>query len=170
MVLGGGRYYGTPEYYGDTVNSWTLERLRYTAELGKKTGLPVLVTSGRLHQENLSEAELMAGVLEESFNQTVTWQERSSRNTAENAKYSADLLRDEGIRKIYLVTHAFHMRRALREFNKTGLQVTPAPTSFSFSDPVLFTIGNFIPSASQLRWSSIALHEYAGILWYQIRY
>ena len=46
VVLGGGLYFDTPEYGGDTVGGSTLERLRYAATIARKTNLPVLVTGG----------------------------------------------------------------------------------------------------------------------------
>ena len=63
VVLGGGRYPDAPEYSGDTVNTWTLERLRYAAMLVEKTHLPLLVSGGRLHGETLSEDETGAGTI-----------------------------------------------------------------------------------------------------------
>ena len=88
-----------------------------------------------------------------------------STNTMENAAYSAQVLQEAGIRKIYLVTHAWHMPRAVLAFEKAGLEVIPAPTAFvSRSDGQL---QDFLPSASALQLTYYAIHEWLGILWYQ---
>lgn len=170
VVLGGGRYPDAPEYSGDTVNTWTLERLRYAAMLVEKTHLPLLVSGGRLHGETLSEAQLMKQVLEQSFNVRVRWEEPVSRNTAENAKYSADILRSQGIANIYLVTQASHMKRAVWAFEREGFIVTPAPTGFTTPAPGRSLIEGLIPDAKTLADSSFALHEYLGLVWYRMRY
>lgn len=170
VVLGGGRYSKAPEYFSDTVSAPTLERLRYAILLKKKTGLPILVTGGGLEDNVISQAELMSNVSKEYFHEDVTWIETTSRNTAENAKYSVEILQKADIDKIYLVTHAFHMLRAVWIFEKVGLQVTPAPTVFDIHDVDISTFSGFIPTISNLNWSTIALHEYFGLLWYQIRY
>ena len=170
VILGGGRYYSTPEYFTDTVTSSSLERLRYGALLKKKTGLPILVSGGRLDYETLSEADLMEHALNESFNTKTRWKEGKSLNTAENAIYTAQLLKRLNIDHIYLVTHAWHMKRAVMMFEQTGLIVTPAPTAYELSKSLQFSLKDIIPSSSDLSASNLALHEYLGLLWYTLRY
>lgn len=153
-----------------TVNSRTLERLRYAATLGRKTGLPILVSGGQVFKRNEPpESVLMAGVLEKEFNIAVRWQEGRSRNTAENALYSRILLQALNIDRIVLVTHAFHMSRALTEFKRVGFDVQPAPTGYLSTEENLSLL-SFIPSAQALTVSSFVFHEYLGLLWYRLRY
>lgn len=162
VVLGGGRSARAPEYGGDTVSSFTLERLRYASLLHKKTGLPILVSGGAPLGEEISEAALMRDALTEAFNTPVKWIEPQSRNTVENAGYSAELLQAAGVKRVFLVTHAWHMRRALHAFEKQGLRATAAPTGFyrlSKNDVALL---GYLPSAHALRSSSLAVHEYVG--------
>lgn len=87
VVLGGGLRYPALEYLPQvTLQNRTLARVRYAALLAKQTRLPLLVTGGRVLKVDIpSEAEIMAQVLVNEFNQPVKWQERNSRNTAENA-------------------------------------------------------------------------------------
>ena len=54
----------------------------------------------------------MKQVLEREFQVPVTWVEETSRNTLENARGSFQVLGAAGIRRVYLVTHAWHMPRA----------------------------------------------------------
>ncbi len=170
VVLGGGRYPEAPEYPGDTVGAHTLERLRYAAALQRKTNLPILVSGGTVYGRRVSEADLMKNVLEEDFDTGVDWTETRSRNTAENAEYSARVLKEDGIDSIFLVTHAVHMRRSVRAFEQTGLEVTPAPTAYGYYKLNQPELPWFVPTLEALNGSHAALYEYFGLLWYRIRY
>ena len=170
VVLGGGRYPNAPEYAGDTVGPFSLERVRFAARLHRATGLPVLVSGGSVYREPLTEAELMARALKRDFGVPVRWLERRSRNTMENAVYTRVMLEREGIKHVYLVTHALHMRRALWAFTQAGLLATPAPTAYFNVGPGTLGLFGYLPSARGLQRSSLALHEHLGLLWYKIRY
>lgn len=166
VVLGGGRYRDAPEYGGDTVSEASLPRLRYAAKLYRQTGLPLLVTGGRPDGAGLSEAEAMRRVLTEELGVSVRWCEEASDNTRENANYSAALLGRDGITRVLLVTHAWHMPRARLAFEAAGLAVTPAPTLFQRGAQ---TPLDFLPQADGLARSRQALHEWIGLLWYRLR-
>jgi uncharacterized SAM-binding protein YcdF (DUF218 family) len=157
---------------GDTpadadVGRFTLERMRAGAAVERATGLPVLVSGGVLRGGQPSLALLMERSLGRDFSVPVRWQEDTSRNTWENAANSAALLRADGIRSVFLVTHAWHMRRALIAFRHFGIEATPAPVPFSRT--VDFQADGFIPSAKALLGSYYALHEWGGWLWYRLR-
>jgi uncharacterized SAM-binding protein YcdF (DUF218 family) len=168
VVLGGGRYTDAPEYGGDTVNADTLIRLRYAARLHRQTGLPILVTGGALFDEGTAEAELMSQVLTRDFNVPVKWTEGRSRDTTQNALYTRELLRAGGIKRVYLVTQAYHMHRAVQAFVHAGLDPLPAPTGFTTLDRSDYKVFGYLPSASALRNSSRALHERAGYWWHEL--
>lgn len=167
VVLGGGTYFGAPEYGGDTAGEYTLLRLRYGAKLQRDTGLPLLVTAGRPQGNDESEAAQMKRVLEQEFNVPVRWTEDASNTTYENARLSRELLAKTGVQRIYLVTHAWHMPRAARVFRQAGFEVIPAPTAFTtgFQTDLL----SFLPDTDALRNSRIFLHELIGMLWYRIK-
>ncbi len=159
VILGGGTYYGAPEYGGDTVGQATLERIRYGAHLARQTKLPLMVTGGAPYGGR-PEAELMRESLENEFGVTVRWVENASRDTAENAAFSAPLLSADGVNRIALLSHGRHLPRSVPLFEKAGFEVVPAPTSFSTETPSL--LANLLPGGLGL--SSEALHEYLGIL------
>ncbi|NOQ65455.1 MAG: YdcF family protein [Methyloprofundus sp.] len=171
VVLGGGLKDPAPEYSPKvTLKAISLVRVRYAALLAKQTQLPVLVTGGKvLSQAASSEADIMTEVLQNEFNQKVTWQEDRSRNTAENAYYTHQLLSAVGIKRIILVTHAFHMRRAATQFQLQGFEVLPAPTAFIGSYG-LATVFDFLPSSKALHNSTYIIHEVIGRFWYWLRY
>ncbi|MDR2260173.1 MAG: YdcF family protein [Azoarcus sp.] len=165
VILGGGRRANAPEYNGDTVNRFTLERLRYGARLARGTGLPVLV-SGGAPRGGTPEAQLMKEALEEDFRIPVRWSERASLDTRQNARNSAALLKTAGIQHIILVTHAAHMKRARGEFESQGLTVTAAPTAWLGSQRDESWPAMPGPNSSTAGW--YALHEWLGLLAYRL--
>lgn len=161
VILGGGNYHGAPEYEGDTVNAFTLERLRYGARLARETRLPVAVTGGA-PMGGRPEGETMRDSLATDFGITPRWVEGGSRDTAENASMLVPMLKHNGVERIVLVTHAWHMRRARALFADYGLEVIPAPTRFATEPPNNFS--RWLPEPNALRNSYQALHEWLGLL------
>ncbi len=170
VVLAGGRRAQAPEYEGlDTVSTYTLERLRYAARLQRQTKLPILLSGGQVFGKGTSEAVLMNEALISDFRGAPHWLETDSRNTAENAIKSAEILRRNGVNSIYLVTHAFHMSRARQQFEQTGLRVIPAPCSFVTLNEET-RLHDFLPNAAALQRANLALHEMLGMVWYRLVY
>jgi len=170
VVLGANRYPDAPEYnYEDTVGALGLERLRYAAVLQRKTGLPILVSGGAPGGETTAEADHMKAVLTDEFKANVKWLERQSRNTAENARFSQAVLADAKIHHVYLVTHAWHMRRAARSFESAGIKVTPAPTGFISQEHNTQLVNNYLPSGWGLYLTGLAIRERLAFAWYDIK-
>jgi uncharacterized SAM-binding protein YcdF (DUF218 family) len=165
VVLGSGLLSEAAEYGGDTANERTLVRTRYGATVARRFGLPVLVSGGRPVNATRSEAEVMAGILANEFGVPVRWQESRSRDTADNAAMSAEILKAAGIRRVVLVTQAFHMPRAATLFRAAGLEVVAAPTHFMSGDGAELIWLDFLPRASALQRSYYALHEWLGLAW-----
>lgn len=163
VVLGGGNYHGAPEYGGDTVNRSTLERTRYAAFLQKRSALPILVTGGAPFGGR-PEGAAMKEAIERDFGGSVRWAENESRDTAENAAYSARLLKADGIRRIALISQTWHLPRAVPLFEAQGLEVFPAPTGYTTSPPSIPNVLQLLPSAGALKGSTTALHEWLGRL------
>lgn len=166
VVLGCNRYSNAPEFGRDDVSACSLVRLRYAAELHQRTGLPVLLSGGSPLGETEPESEVMARVLREPFGIEPGWLETQSRNTDENARFSAEILKSAGIEGVCLVTHAMHMRRAARAFRRAGLEVIPAPTYFYSVRTVAPAYAWILPSVEALLVSTLALRERFGLLWY----
>jgi uncharacterized SAM-binding protein YcdF (DUF218 family) len=145
-----------------------LQRLRYAAKLQRETGLPILITGGRPDGSAESEAAIMARALREDFVVPVRWQEQESDNTAENAQFSAAILRKAGVQRILLVTDAMHMQRARLAFQQTGLDIVAAPTIFISAESG--TAVDLIPHARWLQYSAYAMHEWLGLAWYRLRH
>lgn len=103
---------------------------------------------------------MMKETLEKDLGATVFLLEEESCNTYENAFNSSKLLKERGVHKIYLVTHAFHMPRAKLLFEKFGMQVIPAPTVFFSRSP--FSLKDLLPTS--LWESERAIQEWIGII------
>ena len=86
--------------------------------------------------------------------------EGESRNTRQNARFSAEILHKRDITKILLVTSALHMPRAVGLFESEGLTVIPAPTDFGTRRH--FSAVDFLPQAIPLSDSSRAMKELIG--------
>jgi uncharacterized SAM-binding protein YcdF (DUF218 family) len=169
VVLGCSRYSNAPEMSGkDDVSSCTLVRLRYAAILHRKTGVPIVVSGGSVFDEPLSEAELMQRVLVDEFGVNVILIEDESRNTMENAEKVAELLKDNNIEQVLLVTHAVHMLRAEFSFNSFGVEIIPAPTYFYSRKDNKPDYFEFLPSIKSFYISSVTLYEMFGYIWIKL--
>lgn len=167
VVLGGGKYHAPPEYGADTVNSAALVRLRYAAHLHRLSGKPLLVSGGSPDGSAISEAQAMKATLENEFKTPVRWTEDASATTLENARASFNILKAQGITRIYLVTHAWHMPRSQRVFSEAGFSVVPAPTAYATH--FKFTLLDCLPRADALYQSSVFFHEVIGLIWYRLK-
>ena len=160
VILGGGTNRDAPEFgHEDTVNRWTLQRLRYGAYLQEQTGKPILVSGGAPFGGR-PEAIAMAETLQRDFHAKDIWTEDQSKDTAENAAYSALFLKKHDIQRIAIISQAWHLPRAIKLFEQHGLTVYPAATGYTHEDnePII----RWLPKASALDKSSIALKEYLG--------
>lgn len=167
VILGGGIYADAPEYGGDTLAGAGLERVRYGAKLARESRLPVLTTGGAPFG-GTPEGQVMRSVLEGEYGVPVRWVEAKSRDTAENARLSAAILKREGIARIALVSHATHLPRAIPLFEHEGLNVTAAATLLPPPGPRAFEFTSAFPNAATLARNSALLHESLGRLFNQL--
>ena len=169
VILSGDAGYGTGEGLetGTGIGSLTLERMRAGAILARQTHLPVLVSGGELEREAGPIAAQMARSLDHEFGVPVRWIEAKSEDTWQNAEFSAALLRAAGIDSVYLVSHAWHERRAAMAFAHFGIATTPAPIRYDRWSR--FRFDDFIPHASSFLHSYFAMHEWIGCVYYALR-
>jgi len=86
--------------------------------------------------------------------------EPRSRNTRQNAEYTADLLLPMGVKDILLVTSAMHMRRSVSLFESRGFNVTAAATDYAIRRR--FGWNDIIPKADSLDESAKVIKEIVG--------
>lgn len=167
VILGGEVIRARDEKLGIRPGLLTLDRLRTGAALHRRTGLPILVTGGTTQPNTPAVGLVMEQSLKDDFQAPPRWVEPKSADTWENARFSAAILRAEGITSVYVVTHSWHMRRAVLAFQGTGLTVTASPTSLD--DPLGPEVSDFLPRASGWQTGYFALHEWIGYAWYRLR-
>lgn len=161
VVLGGGADATAPDHGQDALARGARERLRYAVMLQRQTGLPLLATGGTLGGAR-PEAEVMKEVAVREFRGRVRWVEPRALDTQGNAQLSAPMLKAAGVQRIALVTHGWHMVRVAHLFRLQGLEVFPAP--MGLTPPPSQRWQRVLPRASALVDSSLALHEWLGIL------
>lgn len=128
---------------------------------------PLIVTgySGRLHPRGLNEAEITRMFFEQQgLPMAQVRFEARSRNTAENARLTAQLA-GQTERPWLLITSAWHMPRAVASFRAAGLTVLPHPVDFRTEPDRL--VWPREPNSS-LGFASVALHEWLGLLAYYV--
>ena len=167
VVLGGEVIRAHNEKLGIRPGLLTLDRLRTAAAVHRSTGLPILVTGGTTQPKTPAVGVVMDESLKNDFQTPPRWVESRSADTWENARFSADILRAEGFTSVYVVTHSWHMRRAILAFEGTGLTATAFPTSLD--DPLDLDLYDFLPRASGWQTGYFAVHEWIGYAWYKLR-
>ncbi len=170
VVTLAGRYRPASEYgAADTLSPLSIQRLRYGVWLSRRTDLPLVVTGGSLEPGATPLARLATRVLEEEYGMQPLVAEAQSETTWENAHFTARLLEPLGIRRVALVTSAFHLDRARFAFERAGLEVVGAPTGLYGEEDDSTVLTDWLPSANALGVSYLALHEHLGGLWYRYR-
>ncbi len=145
------------------------DRLVFATQLYRLGKAPLVLLSGGSAGHSRPEAQEMAEILGiMGLPESVLLLESQSRNTYENAYYSAQLLEKRGIRRVILVTSAFHMARAQAAFVHQGVEVIPAATDYQLlSHDTL--LPSLLPSFAALGRTTYALREMAGMLVYRLR-
>ena len=169
LVLGGGRDPLAPEYGLADLQPLSMERLRYGMWLSRQTGAPLGFSGGvgwGQTSEGQPEARIAERIAQQDFGRPLRWVETQSRDTQENAANSMRMLRDAGVRRVMLVTHAWHMPRALQAFREaaagSGISVEPAAMGY-FVMRSNFVL-DWLPSTEGLQQNRWALRELLALL------
>ncbi|MEA3276164.1 MAG: YdcF family protein [Pseudomonadota bacterium] len=173
IVVLGGMVSGPAAPRVDLQVSEAVDRLLHAAALFEAGKAPVVIASGggiawlgAVEPEAVSMKALLLrlGVPDEAV-----VMETQSRNTAENALYAAEILREREIGKVLLVTSALHMPRAMKLFRAQGIDAVAVPTDLrSIYDPVR-TLLDYLPDAESLYQTTLAVKEYLGMVWMVVR-
>jgi uncharacterized SAM-binding protein YcdF (DUF218 family) len=123
--------------------------------------LPILVSGNGL------DAEVMRHVLEsEGVPRAMIWLEWRGRNTHESAIYCSEVLRARGVTRIVMVVEASGMPRAVRSFEKFGLQVVPCPVRHT---QLTWEWSDVWPEWRAIESNGETMHELGGLVWYKLR-
>ena len=170
IVLGGA--VGHPDSFlahGQVPLGEAAERMTVPVGLMRKHPHLQLVFSGgegRLLTTGTTESVLAQAFYEEQgLDMRRVAFEDGSRTTRENAQQVAQLLGKACAEPWLLVTSAWHMPRAVAEFEAVGCAVTPYPVDFRTGASTPWT--EYSMAYSLVRWQ-LALHEWLGIAAYRL--
>lgn len=162
VVLGGGAYEWTVRTSvnpDDLVNS----RLAAGARAWRAGRAPTIILSGGRGRPGHREAQNMAKAMARfGIPASALLLEQRSRDTRDNAAFTAVLAREHGMKRVLLVTSSLHMPRAILLFRNAGVAVVPVSVPEPESGRMGW--GQWLPSRSALWRSGRALKEYAGLL------
>lgn len=123
----------------------------------------VIVSGGNPQRHESSEADTYAPyLLRLNVARNDIALENTSRNTYENAQHVALILHGRHYDSLILVTSAYHMSRALLDFDRFGLSPQPV-----VSNARTVRCG-LLPRLSNLVNANIALHELIGITQFRV--
>ena len=155
------------------VYSQSVDRLLQTISLyksGKVKKILLSGGSGSITRPEEREAMIVYRVLQEAGipeNDIII--ENQSRNTYENAVYSAQILREKNINgRLLLITSSFHMRRSLACFHKLNLHPDAYPVDPRSHRNFYTPENSVIPHPGALLIWDTLLHEWTGIFTYRL--
>ena len=125
VVLGGGIW------KGGMLDNESLRRTVHGIELYKSKLAPVIIFSGYQYDEdtNMTEAELRTKLaLTMGVPHDAIIKEETAHTTRDESIRISALLTSRGVHDVLLVTESLHMRRAKYLFERTGMEVRPAPS------------------------------------------
>ena len=171
VLLGGGMSLNVASPYPEMWSA--ADRVWHAARLYRAGKAPLIIPSGG--GELTTSVPLLRDL---GVPASAIIVEGQARNTDENARFVADLLRarvqtnETGRCRILLVTSAWHMRRALLNFAQTDLDAIPAAADHEALASRPFDIGlsALVPNAERFAQNSVFLKEYFGYWFYRLRY
>lgn len=170
IVLGGGVTYDAISKrvkYGSNMQRYTDAIDLYKRGIIKK----IVVSSGSgsmvydwKEADWIQKMYVQFGVAQEDI-----WVENRSRNTAENAQFSKQMLDSLNFQgTAYLITSATHMRRSMACFSKAGVKTDPYSVNKMTGKRVFYPDHLFLPNAYALvKWDAL-IHEWIGCVAYKV--
>jgi uncharacterized SAM-binding protein YcdF (DUF218 family) len=147
------------------------DRMITAAALARRYPSARLVYTGgsaRLISNDAKEADYAAEIFESlGIARSRLTMERLSRNTAENAAFTKDLVKPKAGERWLLVTSAFHMPRSVGLFRKVGFPVEPYPVDWRVAwREDLFSFTNV--AGDGLGRTDTAVREWLGLVVYRL--
>ena len=166
VVLGGGALENAPHIDGKgAVSGDSLQRIVAAHRLQAELKKPIIVTGGALFGRK-AEAEIAKEVLHRlGVKQQSILAETRSMDTNENALFTGEICKKRNWNSIALVTSAFHMKRSLMLFGRFFNNIVPYPTDYRTLRRS-YDYWSFLPDASNLADTALAVKEYLGIVYY----
>lgn len=164
VVLGSGIREGMPDLSG--IGELTEEAYQRTVNayraylLDKK---PIILTGGPIYGREAESFCAERFLISLGVKKEHIFLEAKSRDTEENAKEVKEIAEKKKIKRILLVTNAYHMRRSYILFSKY-IDVVPFPVGYKTSRRAYDRL-SFLPDASNLKSVASAMKEYMGLMY-----
>ncbi|GAX87163.1 conserved hypothetical protein [Lebetimonas natsushimae] len=155
----------------DVLRSYpeTFKREIYGVLLAKKYNLPFVYTGGGMKIKEADYVKKDVMLIKEICNCKIKdFYEKNSLDTYQNAKFTAKLFKKLKLKKeIFLVTSAYHMKRAIKLFKHFDFKIIPKPVGFFYKP--YYTYWDIFPNENNFHKSYRAIHEYLGLLSLKLR-
>lgn len=92
----------------------------------------------------------------------------SAGNTSDEAEQLRRYASEHGLKRVILVTSAWHMPRAVRLFRVPGVEIVPFPVDFRSIPSRQLPYMEYLPTANALWKTELALRECYGIAYYSV--
>lgn len=166
VILGGGAYSDTPGINGPgSISGYAANRVLTGIALYNKLHCPIIVSGGKVFKGTGEEALITKKILMNAgIPEDKIMTDTESINTSQNASYSKKIISENGFNNPLLVTSAFHMPRAVKDFKKQGVDVTPYPADYTCSFNKSISLWDFVPTTDALTKTAMSVKEYLGML------
>lgn len=161
IMLGGGAMNDSPDVDGTgALCASPANRLLTAVRLQRRLDVPILLSGGQVYEDTGAEARIARRILLSlGVPDDKILVETKSINTTQNARYSAEILREHGYTRPILVTSAFHMKRSVLNFEKQGIAVVPYPADYLVSHHPVFHYTKLRPQTEALLDNVTVLQE-----------
>jgi uncharacterized SAM-binding protein YcdF (DUF218 family) len=165
LVLGG---FMSPTKEVGLVQEWSeaAERFEAGVALARVGKAPKLLFPGdpRGSEGSAARREALLRGIEEARVEVIG----AVGNTADEAEQLRRFAKQQGYRRVILVTSAFHMPRAMLQFRGAGVELVPFPVDYRGLKNRTLPYLDWIPSASALEKVELALREIYGLAFYRV--
>lgn len=171
-ILGGGTGFGAiAKQRNETNLGEAAERLTESSKafnINPNLKIIILGTGGSLSQIGFPEYKITERFLNEQGvpSESIVI-EKKSRNTFENVKYLREILIQNKIDQIGIITSAYHMPRTMNLANKWLKNIDVIPIPVDYKSEIEIDWLEFGLRASIQKWD-ILLHEVVGSLFYKV--
>ena len=162
-VLGGGAVSGVPDVDGEgALAAAGMNRLATGMRLQRMLGVPLIVSGGQVFKDSGGEAEIAKRVLiSMGVKENMVYTDTKALNTSQNAQNIIAACRENGWKRIIVVTSALHMPRAA--VKDSDMEVTAYPCDYLSSGKIVISPFSFVPQAYALDLTAMALKEYLAL-------
>ncbi len=168
VVLGAGVREDVPDLNGHAALSiYAMPRVVAAYRLYRINPKPIILSGGKVFNRE-AEADVAAAFLVSlGVPQKHIIREPESRDTHENALYVKRIADARKLKKLVLITSAYHMKRSVLLFRRQFADLAVYPSDYQTSRRG-YDLLSFVPDAGQAATINLAVKEYLGTCYYSM--